>query len=180
MARPRKDYTGTNFGMLTAVRCVDQKKRKWEFACACGGKTVATISNVQARRTKSCGCHRSTNRVEHGKRYNYLTAMYLIKTGPDQGKWMWRCESGNFVAAYAHDVQSGRLRAATARIARQLDTGKLLPSSAVAVDPQKPPFERLIVTSQPGYPDMSVATHAQRLGISPVEALKIFLKTGQL
>lgn len=62
----KKDITGQKFGKLTAIRFtyVRNKKSVWELSCECGNTALATLSDLTAGKTNSCGCLRGEN---HGK-----------------------------------------------------------------------------------------------------------------
>ena len=62
---PCKDYTGRQFGMLTAVRRSTVKNKggefRWEFICDCGNVVVRSVHDVRKadvfnKSVASCGC----------------------------------------------------------------------------------------------------------------------------
>lgn len=57
----RIDITGNVYGRLTALHVAEASRQKgkgtvWEFRCSCGTTHYSTAGNVNAGRTKSCGC----------------------------------------------------------------------------------------------------------------------------
>lgn len=55
------DLTGATFGSLTVLRRGDtlpSGKVRWVCACACGGETLSTASNLRCGKSTSCGCAR--------------------------------------------------------------------------------------------------------------------------
>jgi len=56
--RKLKDYTGSTYGRLTAVRFVSLAKegQQWIFDCACGAQCEANTKSVVSGHTQSCGC----------------------------------------------------------------------------------------------------------------------------
>ena len=69
MGRKAIDHTGERFGRLVAIRKVPTPEHYsirnawWEFQCDCGNTHSCNYHNVQAGKTKSCGCLRR----EHAK-----------------------------------------------------------------------------------------------------------------
>lgn len=55
-----KDQTGKKFGRLTVLSLHEKvegsPRHKWLCQCVCGNTTVAVIKDMQAGKTKSCGC----------------------------------------------------------------------------------------------------------------------------
>lgn len=59
--RSLKDYTGTRFGLLTAVSLVERdissaNDHVWLFKCDCGSVKGIPIKRVRSGNTSSCGC----------------------------------------------------------------------------------------------------------------------------
>ena len=53
------DLTGQNFGLLTVIKPVTDKKgdkKQWECLCSCGNKKIVTGSDLVTRHVSSCGC----------------------------------------------------------------------------------------------------------------------------
>ena len=61
-----KDLTGQKFGMLTAIKRIDdyvtpsgRHRARWLCKCDCGNETVVIDNNLSKKNgTKSCGCLR--------------------------------------------------------------------------------------------------------------------------
>ena len=65
-----KDLTGQKFGRLTVVERAEntpQGKARWLCKCECGGTTVATKSDLDLGKVKSCGCLRKETTAELGR-----------------------------------------------------------------------------------------------------------------
>ena len=99
------DLTGQTFGDLTALRKAERQRKNggvwWTCRCACGEiyECPATLL-VKGRRTH-CGCKTNRGRPSDiaGKKFNRLTALYLLDERDDKGSALWhcRCDCGNEV-----------------------------------------------------------------------------------
>jgi hypothetical protein len=75
---PKRDYTGLVYGRLTALRDTGayhttqsgNKKKIWEFQCACGNICQKMIEKVTHGWVKSCGCLRSTRTQLQGLQHS--------------------------------------------------------------------------------------------------------------
>ena len=88
------DIAGQRFGGLVAVERVGEigSRSQWLCICDCGGKTVASVSNLRNGHTKSCGCLVSKtttkNRTKHGhKKKTEVNRLYPVWRNMKQ-----RCE----------------------------------------------------------------------------------------
>ena len=64
-----KDLTGQIFGYLKVNSRLENAKNgkaRWDCICSCGGKTVATSSDLLSGHTRSCGCKKYES---HNKRH---------------------------------------------------------------------------------------------------------------
>jgi hypothetical protein len=73
--------TGHKYGKLTVIGLDNEKsikKRKyWICACECGNQKSVLADNLQAGKTKSCGCLQNANRVEQAnKRKKWGSELY--------------------------------------------------------------------------------------------------------
>lgn len=59
----RIDLTGQKFGLLTVIKCTNDKNPQgcyyWECKCDCGNTHYVTSSNLKNGNVKSCGCTNS-------------------------------------------------------------------------------------------------------------------------
>ena len=106
MAAPL-NVTGQRFGFLVAIQRVGSTSSggaTWRFRCDCGEEATKPLKSVSKPRNPdrdfnpSCGCRRydhfrkeATARCEDitGQCYGKLTAL-----GPQEGKWLFKCECG--------------------------------------------------------------------------------------
>jgi hypothetical protein len=68
--KPRADYTGKKFGLLTVVSCVepsDGKNRGGLWMCKCKCRRFANFTGYQLHSRNSCGCLGRKAAVERGK-----------------------------------------------------------------------------------------------------------------
>ena len=99
------DLTGQVFGDLTVLNRAERQRKNggiwWTCRCICGStyECPATLL-VNGRRTH-CGCKTNRGRPADiaGKKFNRLTALYLLDDRDDKGSVMWhcRCDCGNEV-----------------------------------------------------------------------------------
>ncbi|MBR6474019.1 MAG: hypothetical protein IKS98_01030 [Lachnospiraceae bacterium] len=81
------DLTGERFGRLTVIEeapkdVYDKGTRiKWYCSCDCGGKTIATTSDLKRGHTTSCGCYQKERTGEtsrtHGMRHAKVYHVWL-------------------------------------------------------------------------------------------------------
>ncbi len=68
----RQNITGQKFGKLTALyfeKLSPYRASIWRCKCECGNQTSTTISNLRAKRTRSCGCvHAEIMKQNGGKK----------------------------------------------------------------------------------------------------------------
>ncbi len=132
---PRKDYTGTRYGKLTAIHFVRENPEKkglytWKFRCDCGREVERLITSIirmaYGGQTPNCGsreCRTPRIGVRHpkrvvdltGRKFGKLTA--LSSTGK-RGKsgnviWLFQCECGKIVErdsrATIHNAKRGSI-----------------------------------------------------------------------
>lgn len=99
------DLTGKVFGSLTVLHKAEHQRKNggiwWTCRCACGSiyECPATLL-VNGRRTH-CGCKTNRGRPADiaGRKFNRLTALYLLDERDDKGSVLWRCrcDCGNEV-----------------------------------------------------------------------------------
>jgi hypothetical protein len=90
MAYQLKDYTGQEFGRLTALRFAKRQNGTtyWRFSCACGAEKDIAVSGVVGGAVRSCGClHRERarsglNQTRHGQaRVGHVSRLHNIWRG---------------------------------------------------------------------------------------------------
>lgn len=79
------DMVGLRFEKLLVIERVDKDKHgqaRWLCSCDCGNETVVLGSNLRRGKTKSCGCWRRENGVNHAtsmtKHGQHDTRLYRI------------------------------------------------------------------------------------------------------
>jgi len=96
------DLTGKVFGRLTVVERGEdsvsargKRNVRWVCSCACGGRVLATSSNLQTGNTKGCGCTKkaasrlanATHGMSRTPTYNSWNAMRARCTRPANNKF---------------------------------------------------------------------------------------------
>lgn len=193
MGRPRKDHTGETFGWLVAIERSKTHPRKWRFDChACGSTTYeALVENVRRADSPTCGCRPAAQKIQHGDVFNRLTAQYS-KPG-DPSRWFFRCECGNIKDFRLRDVMESRQTScskACTRLATKGDnTLRVDVSPAGAKEPVWKTLEEMTPKELRDYAlsnlfiggsSVSIAMRAAQLELDPLDALKMYLKTGGL
>ena len=77
MRKDTIDITGMVFGELTAIRIIEEEKRRgafWECRCECGNLCKAYGGHLRAGKRKSCGCRSEARIIETG--FNRLFSIY--------------------------------------------------------------------------------------------------------
>ena len=67
----KKDYTGRKFGLLVVISDKGSDRHRHtvlECLCECGRYVTASIVNLRAGRTRSCGCIPNPGNFKHGHR----------------------------------------------------------------------------------------------------------------
>lgn len=107
------DLSGQKFGLLTAVRPTEIRKKGivvWECHCDCGNTTFVRAKDLNSGHTKSCGClqkEKAKNDLS-GQTFGMLTA--IEPTEERRGGsvvWKCRCECGNTVLVSTKGLKSG-------------------------------------------------------------------------
>lgn len=110
-----KDLTGCKFGLLTVIKRVENKKKNgacWQCECECGGTTVATTSDLNSGKVKSCGCllhKKSPRRIDlTGRKFGKLTVIECAEQS-NNGHLLWKCacDCGNEVIVDSNKLQKG-------------------------------------------------------------------------
>lgn len=88
------DWTGHRFGMLTAIRLLSPKgtkHAKWESLCDCGNTHKASIDDMKAGKTTSCGCKLTSTRESSmlGKHFGKLEVTSSSHKVVNQ--WFYKC-----------------------------------------------------------------------------------------
>lgn len=107
-----KDISNQKFGLLTAIKPVQNKNNKiiWECKCDCGNITYASTSDLNCGHTKSCGCLHTYNNKDNlkGKTFGKLTVIEYA--GSDNGKralYSCICECGSKIIVRADSLRRG-------------------------------------------------------------------------
>lgn len=104
-----EDLTGKRFGKLTVIKYdgTDKyKRRKWLCKCDCGNYTVLQTGTLNSGHTKSCGCLNNGNDLT-GRRFGNLVAIKHIKRKNNSRLWLCKCDCGNEVTCYQHNLLRG-------------------------------------------------------------------------
>ena len=112
------DLTGQQFGYLTALYPLDERKNEkiiWYCKCSCGVEIEVPAGSLTSGNTKSCGClkKQTSNFVKLksnliGKRFGHLTV--IEETSERQyGKIIWKCacDCGNVVKLNTSRLTNG-------------------------------------------------------------------------
>lgn len=93
-----QNFTGKRFGKLTAVRRVGSNKHRvslWECLCDCGNTKVCSMSILQTKRVRSCGCYRPPMRRDLlGQIFGRWSVVEYDGYRHDVAYWWCRCECG--------------------------------------------------------------------------------------
>lgn len=108
------NLVGERFGMLYVVKREGRNSSKhttWKCLCDCGNYTVATSGNLKYGHTKSCGCLKRRQALNHvdiaGKKFARLTAIKVDKRENGICFWLCKCSCGNNVVVRYGHLQSG-------------------------------------------------------------------------
>lgn len=113
-----QDITGQKFGMLTALRRVENRKKRtvWAFSCDCGGYTESRVADVKNGSARSCGCIRSITARNNtfvditGMTFDRLTALEPMESRNNRIWWLCRCECGAVVSVSGKDLRTGNTK----------------------------------------------------------------------
>ncbi len=95
------DLTNRRFGMLTALRRVENRGNLvcWECVCDCGNHKIVTAHNLYGGHTKSCGCLQKSRGMSlpnntrdlRGYSFGFLQVLEPTDQRDKKGYVYWRC-----------------------------------------------------------------------------------------
>lgn len=100
------DITGQTFNELTAVKCIDTKKRLWLWKCSCGKECTARKNDVTLGKKKSCGhlSNRGRVNIKPGDKFGEWTVIKNI----DNRNILCRCSCGVERTVVYYDLKKGK------------------------------------------------------------------------
>jgi hypothetical protein len=101
------DITGQTFNELTAIRCIDSKKRLWEWQCSCGKICTARKNDVTLGKKKSCGhlVTKGNKPIQKGDVFGEWTVIE-----PKGRITLCRCSCGREREVTSHDLRKGNTK----------------------------------------------------------------------
>lgn len=116
--RSAEDLRGHTFGLLTAVKRVENKRGRtcWLCRCRCGGQKEVTAHDLKEGKVKSCGClvHSAKRSIVDisGQRFGRLTALRPTERRDRKGTvcWLCRCDCGNECEVSEAKLMSGNCK----------------------------------------------------------------------
>lgn len=102
------DITGQKFNELTAIRCINSKKRMWEWQCSCGKICIARKNDVVSNRKKSCGHlnKKNDNIVNIGDKFGEWEVQQIINAG----QVLCKCSCGVKKYVRKYDLINGKTK----------------------------------------------------------------------
>jgi hypothetical protein len=121
MGRPVRDISNKQFGELTALEFIND--RRWKCRCSCNSEIIARSDKLLKGTKTSCGCKtirtadnlmkakealykKNYEAVEHmqGQTYNYLTTVsYEVSKG-----WLCNCKCGKQTYALPYELKTDK------------------------------------------------------------------------
>ena len=95
------DLTGKQFGELTVVQRMDNKKNnnhykpQWECLCSCGKSVIVCGDNLKSGHTKSCGHSRTDYDTLIGRSFGDLKVIQEVESINKKRMFLCQCSCGN-------------------------------------------------------------------------------------
>lgn len=114
-----KDLTGMQFGRLTAMERLPEKKGSsylWLCQCSCGNTVKVRTAALLSGNTKSCGCLKRVHCQEMGKdirnqKFGFLTPLYPTdRRVGGSVVWVCRCDCGKLCDVSYNALMSGNTK----------------------------------------------------------------------
>ncbi len=116
-----KDLTGQRFGMLVAIKPVEQRTGSggavWLCECDCGCECHVSSTSLVEGNTKSCGClkakqHPERWKVKPGDQFGRLIALEPTQGTDKYGSIIWQCHCtcGNDAFVSSRSLRSGKVQ----------------------------------------------------------------------
>lgn len=119
----KKDITGQTFGLLTAIRPTEKRKKRsvvWECWCECGNTVFESVMDLMDGKKRSCGCLHQAHIAQYGasrakdltgQRFGRLTAIRPTeKRSGNAIVWECMCDCGNTTFTSRNGLTSGEIR----------------------------------------------------------------------
>lgn len=102
------DITGQKFNELTAIQCVDRKKRLWLWKCSCGKMCTARKNDVVLGKKKSCGhlCNKNNISIKTGDKFGEWTVIESLNSR----NVLCRCSCGTEKTVSIYDLINGNTK----------------------------------------------------------------------
>ena len=105
------NIVGRRFGMLQAIKRVDNIGNRVAFLCKCecGKEKVVKLIDLQRGHTKSCGNHRNGINLENitGNKYGKLMVIKYIGNKNNKSRWLCKCDCGNYTEVGSDKLKLG-------------------------------------------------------------------------
>lgn len=110
--------------LVVMIRSIHKNKHGdvcWICRCDCGQEIVVPSGDLRSGNTKSCGCYRTVDLVNH--KFGRLTALKKTEKRDGSGNVIWccLCECGNETLVTSHSLLSGNTKSCGCYIASGLD-----------------------------------------------------------